>query len=85
MSKKYAFELNPEGVRELLNSDEMKAILSDQARLVQEVAGADYEVDLFEGKNRPNASIGAKTKAAKKDNFKNNTLLKALGSVRGRQ
>lgn len=85
MSDKFVFELNSEGVRELLNSDEMKNILSEKARLIQEVVGNDYEVDLFEGKNRPNASIGAKTKAAKKDNFKNNTLLKALGSVRGRQ
>ena len=85
MSDKFVFELNSEGVKELLNSPEMKDILVEKAKMVQQTAGKDYEVNLFEGKNRPNVSIGAMTKKAKKDNLKHNTLLKALGSVRGKQ
>lgn len=81
---KFLFELNSDGVKELLNLDEMKNYLIEEANKVQTVAGEGYVAGLYEGKNRPNASILAKTKNAKKDNLENNTLLKALGYVRGK-
>ena len=80
---KYKFELNSEGVKELLKSAEMQAVLNEYASSVSNIAGNGYTVSKFVGKNRANVSIKAVTRKAKKDNLKNNTLLKALGSVKG--
>lgn len=76
---KVKFELNRAGVRELLKSQEMGAICRDHAVGVQGRAGAGYEVTTYTGRNRVNASVHAETYEARKDNYENNTLLKALG------
>lgn len=72
-------ELNPEGVRQLLRSPEMMSICSSQAQAIAARAGAGYEVSTYTGRNRVNASVHAATRKARRDNMKNNTLLKALG------
>ncbi len=69
-------ELNREGVRELLRSEEVQQMLAEEARSRMP---AGCEVDTQAGKNRANARITAVTKAAVSDNLKNNTLLKAIG------
>ena len=46
---------------------------------VQGRAGDGYEVTTYTGRNRANASVHAETYEARKDNYENNTLLKALG------
>lgn len=84
---KFRFELNRSGVRELLRSEEMQSVLSEFADLVQTNAQnqsgqSGYDKSIFVGKNRANASVHAETATAKRDNYKNNTLLKALGSAR---
>lgn len=76
MSKK--FELNRNGVAELMKSPAMIELLRDKARGIQEVAGDGYEVSSYVGKNRANVSVKTKTKKAIRDNNKNNTLLKAM-------
>ena len=38
-----------------------------------------YEVTTYSGRKRANASVHAETYEARKDNYDNNTLLKALG------
>lgn len=83
MSSKYRFKLNSEGVRQLLKSEEMKNALSEYAKMVQNRVGEGYSVSKYTGKTRANASVHAETNEAKRDNLKNNTLLKALGSVKG--
>lgn len=80
---KFRFELNSAGVKDLLKSDDMQSALSGYASRVQAIAGSDYSTSVHVGKNRSNVSVYARTKKAKKDNLKNNTLLKALGSVKG--
>lgn len=76
------FELNSEGVRDLLKSQEVVSVLSDYAGKVQNIAGNGYSSSSYIGTNRANVSVHAETRKARRDNLKNNTLLKALGSVR---
>lgn len=72
------FQLNRSGVRELLRSDELMAECSKYAKRIQSRCGDGYEMTTHVGKNRVNASVHAKTIKARKDNSKNNTLLKAM-------
>ena len=76
----FKFKLNRKGVAELMKSDEMQAVLSDHAKKVRDSCGDGYEQDIYVGKNRANAMVSASTHAAKRDNMKNNTLLKAVRS-----
>ncbi len=70
--------LNSAGVREMLKSPEMQAMLSERAQAIAKRAGNGYETDVFVGKNRANASVFASTGKAARDDMKNNTLLKAV-------
>ena len=79
MSKKVEVELISAGVRELLQSDEIREYCEELAQGVASRAGDGYEVDSMVGKTRANASVYAATKEANRDNLENNTLLKALG------
>ncbi len=76
---KYRIELNSEGVQELLKSPEMAAICQNLANDIAARAGTGYQVTVYTGKTRVNASVKAVTEEAWKDNLKNNTLLKAVG------
>ena len=78
MSGKIRVELNSEGVRELLRSAEMEAICKQQAQEIKNRVGDGYIVTTYTGRNRVNASVYAVTDQAKRDNLKNNTLLKAV-------
>lgn len=70
--------LNRSGVRELLQSDEMKAICEEHANRTLGRLGQGYTVTTMTGKTRVNASIYAESTEAKRDNMKNNSILKAL-------
>lgn len=72
------FELNSQGVRELLQSPEMMDICKQYAIKAQSKLGDGYEVTTHTGKTRVNAQIKAETYKARKDNAKNNSILKAL-------
>lgn len=74
----FVFKLNRAGVRELLKSQAMQGILKEHATTIKDRAGDGYEQDIYVGKNRANAMVKAETFKAKKDNSKNNTLLKAV-------
>lgn len=84
MAKKFDFELNSDGIKELLNSEEMKNILSEKADEILHLINKNgYEKgDIYSGKNRPNVAVYANTYQAKKDNLKNNTLEKAISRVK---
>ena len=77
---KFHIELNPAGVRELLQSSEMMGVCRSLAQGIAGRAGPGYEVTTYTGKTRVNASVHAATEEAYRDNLKNNTLLKAVGS-----
>lgn len=76
---KVKFELNRAGVRELLRSQEAMSVCQEYANNIRNRAGDGYEVDTYVGTNRANASVYAATYEARKDNYENNTLLKARG------
>lgn len=70
--------LNTAGVRELLQSDEMKAICEEHANRALTKLGNGYQVTTMTGKTRVNASIYAESYKAKAENMRENTILKAL-------
>lgn len=76
---KVSFELNRAGVRELMKSTEAMAVCKEYASAIRNRAGDGYEVDTYVGKTRANASVYAATYKARRDNYENNTLLKARG------
>lgn len=75
---KMKFKLNYKGVGELLKGSEMQDLLSGKADEIQGRCGVGYESDVHVGKTRANAMVSAATFQAKRDNLKNNTILKAV-------
>ena len=75
---KFKFELNRSGVRSLMQSDEMQSILKNKANNALNSLGEGYKSDTYVGKTRANAMVYADTYQAKKDNLKNNSILKAV-------
>lgn len=78
MAEKVKFQLNREGVRQLLRSDEMERALEDYASSAWSRLGPGYEFGSYFGKNRVNVEIRAETYQAKRENLKNNSILKAV-------
>ena len=75
---KFKFELNRSGVKALMQSTEMQSILKDKANNALNSLGEGYKSDTYIGKTRANAMVYADTYQAKKDNMKNNSILKAV-------
>ncbi len=75
---KVKFVLNQSGVRELLKSQEMMDICQEYANNALARLGDGYEVTTHTGKNRVNAEVAAQSFAAKRENLKSNTILKAV-------
>lgn len=84
MAKKVEFKLNIEGLRELMKSPEMGAVISEATNVVLNAAvgmGADGYSSLVKTADYVTLGKVFPTDAeAAKDNYENNTLLKALGS-----
>ena len=72
------FKLNRAGVREVLKSEGIMSILEGEAQARAAKAGSGYGVSTYVGKNRCNAEIRPETAAARRDNLRNNTLLRTL-------
>nr|DAZ20660.1 MAG TPA: type I neck protein [Caudoviricetes sp.] len=72
------FKLNYDGVGQLLKSSEMQGLLEEKAMGIKNRAGEGYAQDVYVGKTRANAMVYADSYKAKRDNKKNNTLLKAV-------
>lgn len=62
----------------MLKSEELESYLKSIADKAQNQLGEGYEVTTHVGKNRINASVMANTVEARKENSKNNTILKAV-------
>ena len=75
---KVKFELNREGVRDLLRSKEMMDVCQEYANNALGKLGDGYEVTTHTGSNRVNAQVAAVTYAAKKENLSDNTIIKAV-------
>ena len=74
----FVFKLNRKGIAELMKSQEMQDVLKKHATTIKDRAGDGYEQDIHVGKNRANAMVKAETFKARKDNSKNNTVLRAV-------
>ncbi|WP_170924756.1 hypothetical protein [Candidatus Enterococcus clewellii] len=61
-----------------MKSEAMQKVLSDKATGIRNRCGDGYEQDIYVGQNRANAMVSAETYRAKRDNMKNNTILKAV-------
>ena len=75
------FELNPKGVRSLLQSDEARKVCDDAAKQALQTLGNGYGSDTRTGKNRVIVEISPKTPKAHYENKRHNAILKAVGSV----
>ena len=75
---KVEFKLNRSGVREVLRSAGIMSVLEGEAQSRASRAGAGYGVSTYVGKNRCNAEIRPETAAARRDNLRNNTLLRTI-------
>ncbi|MBP3817199.1 MAG: hypothetical protein J6H31_02755 [Butyrivibrio sp.] len=74
----FKFELNREGVKQLLKSQEMANICDEYANKAVSKLGEGHEVSTHVGRNRVNAEVKATSYKAKKANYKENTILKAV-------
>ena len=75
---KVRVKLNKAGVRELLQSGEIMAVLAAEAGSRASALGPGYSVNTYVGRNRCNAEIVAQTEEAIQDSLDNNTLLRAI-------
>ena len=75
---KVRIELNRDGVRALLKSQEMEAGLLGLAEGIRDRCGEGYEADTKQMETRVIASVYTDTEAARRDNSENNTILRAL-------
>jgi hypothetical protein len=82
MASKFKFELDRAGVKELMQGSEMQSIINGAGRAVQSAAGDGYSLTTGVGRTRAQALVYADTPKARALNRKNQTLQKALGSVR---
>lgn len=78
MSNSVKIELNSAGIREMLRSDEMQAVLGEKASEIARRCGAGYESDTYLTAGRAVASVFTATPEAARDNSKNNTILRNL-------
>lgn len=78
---KVEFELNMAGLRELMKGPEMQGALEEAGNAVASAAGGDYGVRVHVASYVAIANVYPDSKEAAKDNYENNTLLKALGSA----
>lgn len=78
MAKDFKFELNREGVKELMKSKEMMEACKKYADAAMASLGSGYEVSEMVGKTRVNVQIEATSFQARQENLKNNTILKSL-------
>ena len=76
MSNHYKFELNKEGVRQLLSGSKIQNIVS--------AYGEEYAMEVKANKDRCFVKVSPATPHAYYSERKHNTLLKALGSARGK-
>lgn len=74
----FKFVLNPEGVKELLQSPGMQAIIKETAAVKASEAGEGYAYDVKIGQKRAYANIYPETQKARQDNLENNTLEKVI-------
>ena len=82
MNSDFEFKLNSAGVRQLLKSEEMQSILSEYGSEIASNAGSGFEKDERVYKKRAVVNVYPKSEHARNKDYKENALLKAVGSSR---
>lgn len=75
------FKLNLQGLNELMKSSEMQSALLEAGNAVANSAGSEYAAEVHTANWIAISNVYPNSAAAAHENFKENTLLKALGSV----
>lgn len=75
------FDLDINGLRDVMKSDEMRKHLQDVGGIVRNVAGYGYDNRVVMGKYEAIGQVFPHTAKAAKDNSLNNTLLRSLTSA----
>lgn len=78
---KVKVELNLQGLNEVMKSSAMQSALNAAGNAVIAAAGGDYAMRTDELNWVAITNVYPNSEDAAHDNFKNNTLLKAVGSV----
>lgn len=79
MSKsKAVIALDSNGIRDLLRSDEFMNECEKYAYQARSRLGSGYSVNSMKGRGRVNAEVVAESAEARRDNLKNNSILKAV-------
>ena len=81
MSKKVEIELNLPGLNELMKGSEIQSVLKSAGNSVAQAAGSDYACDVDVINWIAIANVYPNSRKAAHENFKDNSLLKAVGSV----
>lgn len=74
------FELNLLGLNELMKSAEMQSALKEAGQSVADAAGSEYAAEVHTANWIAISNVYPNSKKAAHENFKDNTLLKALQS-----
>ena len=81
MANNVKFELNLPGLNELMKSAEMQSALLEAGKAVAGSAGSDYAAEVHTASWIAISNVYPDSKEAAHENFEQNTLLKAAGSV----
>lgn len=81
MANSVKFKLNLPGLNELMKSPEMQNALLEAGQAVAQSAGSDYAAEVHTASWIAISNVYPDSKQAAHENFKDNTLLKAIGSV----
>lgn len=78
---KFRFELNIEGLRDLMKSDEMVEVLDEAAAAVSEASGLECDHGTHEASYVAIGAVWPNTQESAIANSRYNVLLKALGNT----
>lgn len=81
MAKKFRFELNLQGLNQLMKSPECQALVLEAGQAVAGAAGNGYAAEVHTASFVAISNVYPNTRAAAHENFKENTLLKSVGAV----
>lgn len=81
MANNVKFELNLPGLNELMKSGEMQSALKEAGQAVANAAGGDYAAEVHTANYIAISNVYPNSKKAAHENFTDNTLLRAVGSV----
>lgn len=72
-------KLNSSEIQKFLKDEAVRNLVADEANKVAAKASGEYKVSTITSGTRCIATVEAADPATRKDNYKNNTLLKAIG------